>query len=70
MTCIGWLLFRGDGMPVGFSGSGGNCGNVGSTGTGGAAFYLTNGKRDYSVVLSPLGSVRVHAWADSAGWTS
>ncbi len=69
-TAQSWLLFRGDGMPVVFSGSGGNCGNVGSTGTGGAAFYLTNGKRDYSVVLSPLGSVRVHAWADSAGWTS
>ena len=69
-TARSWLLFRGDGMPVVFSGAGGNCGTVGSKGSGGAALYLTNGKRDYSVVLSPLGSVRVHAWSESGGWSS
>lgn len=64
-----WVLFRADGIPVVFSGSGGDCGVVGSTGTGGAALYLTNGKRDYAVVLSPLGAARVHAWSASGGWT-
>ena len=57
-----WVLFRPDGLPVVFTGAFPDCGVVGPTGTGGAAFYITNGKRDYSLVLTPLGGVRVHAW--------
>lgn len=68
-TARSWVLFRPDGMPVVFDGGGGNCGATGVTGTGGAALYITNGRRDYGVVLSPLGSVRVHAW-DGTQWTS
>jgi prepilin-type N-terminal cleavage/methylation domain-containing protein len=57
-----WVLFRPDGLPVVFTGAFPDCGVIGPTGTGGAAFYITNGKRDYSLVLTPLGGVRVHAW--------
>jgi prepilin-type N-terminal cleavage/methylation domain-containing protein len=64
-----WVMFRPDGLPVVFDGGGGNCGTIGMTGTGGAALYITNGRRDYAVVLSPLGSVRVHAW-DGTQWSS
>lgn len=69
-TARSWLMFRADGMPVVFDGGGGACGNTGSTATGGGAFYITNGKRDYAVVLSPLGAVRVHAWSEGSGWSS
>ena len=57
-----WVLFRPDGLPVVFTGAFPDCGVIGPTGTGGSAFYITNGKRDYSLVLTPLGGVRVHAW--------
>jgi prepilin-type N-terminal cleavage/methylation domain-containing protein len=68
-TARDWVMFRPDGMPVVFDGSGGDCGVTGATGTGGAALYITNGRRDYGVVLSPLGSVRVHVW-DGTQWSS
>ena len=68
-NAVSWLLFRPDGIPLVFTGSGGNCGTVGMTGTGGAAMYITNGRRDYSVVLSPLGGIRVHGWS-VGGWSS
>jgi len=68
-TARNWVMFRPDGMPVVFDGAGVNCGAVGVTGTGGGALYITNGRRDYGIVLSPLGSVRVHAW-DGNAWTS
>lgn len=63
-----WVLFRPDGVPVGFSQNMTTCGTVGDIGSGGAALYLTNGKRDYAITLSPLGGVRVHAWVSGA-WT-
>jgi type II secretory pathway pseudopilin PulG len=66
-----WLMFRPDGIPVVFDGDSGDCGNVGPAGQGGGAFYITNGKRDYSVVVSPLGVVRVHVWQpDANSWSS
>lgn len=68
-TKINWVLFRPDGIPVAFSGAMGGCGTVGPTGGGGGALYLTNGERDFGVVLSPLGGVRVHLWSDSQ-WSS
>ncbi len=63
-----WVLFRPDGIPVGVAPDAATCGTIGDTGTGGAGFYVTSGGRDYAVTLSPLGSVRVHAW-NGAGWT-
>ncbi|HEY5656239.1 MAG TPA: hypothetical protein VIY27_00475 [Myxococcota bacterium] len=66
-----WVMFRPDGMPVAFDGDSGDCGNVGPAGQGGGAIYITNGKRDYSVVISPLGNVRVHVWQPNANsWSS
>jgi len=66
-----WVMFRPDGMPVAFDGDSGDCGNVGPAGQGGGAIYITNGKRDYSVVISPLGSVRVHVWQPHANdWST
>ncbi|HUK62881.1 MAG TPA: prepilin-type N-terminal cleavage/methylation domain-containing protein [Dongiaceae bacterium] len=58
-----WVMFRPDGVPVGVTAA---C-VAGGTGTGGGAIYLTNGTRDYAVVLSPLGGVRVHAWDRATG---
>jgi prepilin-type N-terminal cleavage/methylation domain-containing protein len=52
------VMFRPDGIPVGLSAA---C-TAGGVGTGGGAVYVTNGTRDYAVVLSPLGGVRVHAF--------
>jgi len=67
-TASPWVLFRPDGIPVGFAPTGTTCGTIGDTGTGGAGFYFTSGGRDYAVTLAPLGSVRVHAWRPGA-WT-
>ena len=64
---VNWLLFRPDGIPVGFSGAAGSCGTVGGVGTGGGAFYVTNGERDFAVVLSPLGGARLHLWNGAVG---
>ncbi len=63
-----WVLFRPDGIPVGFDPTSTTCGTIGDTGTGGAGLYVTSGGRDYAVTLAPLGSVRVHTWG-GAGWT-
>jgi hypothetical protein len=68
-TAVRWVMFRSDGIPVPFAYSGGTCGAIGATGSGGGALYVTNGKRDYAVVLSPLGGVRVHAWS-VGGWSN
>lgn len=63
---VTWVLFRGDGIPLTFDAG---C-NLGTIGSGGGAVYVTNGERDYAVVLSPLGAVRVHAFATGASaWT-
>lgn len=63
---VTWVLFRGDGIPVTFD----NACTLGAVGQGGGALYLTNGFRDYAVVLSPLGGVRVHVFDPGANaWT-
>jgi type II secretory pathway pseudopilin PulG len=70
-NAVNWVLFRPDGIPVVFTGTGGDCGTIGRTGTGGAALYITNGRIDYGIVLSPLGSVRIRAWPYGGGsWSS
>jgi prepilin-type N-terminal cleavage/methylation domain-containing protein len=61
-----WVSFAPNGIPLGFDAA---C-NTGGVGSGGGAIYLTNGRRDYAIVLSPLGVVRVHIWEQGAGqWT-
>jgi type II secretory pathway pseudopilin PulG len=67
---VNWMLFRPDGIPVAFSYAAGACAEISTTGRGGGALYLTNGKRDYGVVVSPLGGVRVHHWVHDASWSS
>ncbi|MCX5739606.1 MAG: prepilin-type N-terminal cleavage/methylation domain-containing protein [Proteobacteria bacterium] len=63
---ITWVMFLGNGLPVGFDAA---C-NVDTVGTAGGAIYLTNGRRDYAIALSPLGAVRVHAFDLGASqWT-
>ncbi|RIL05843.1 MAG: hypothetical protein DCC71_08875 [Proteobacteria bacterium] len=57
-----WVLFGPDGVPLGFDAA---C-NVGALGSGAGGLYFGNGRRDYAVVLSPLGSVRVHNWIEGA----
>ena len=64
---ITWVMFLGNGLPAGFD----NACNVDPVGTAGGAIYLTNGQRDYAIVLSPLGAVRVHAFEEGANqWTN
>jgi type II secretory pathway pseudopilin PulG len=58
-----WVMFRADGIPVGFNPG---C-NVGPPGSGTGAVYVTNGRRDYAVVLTALGGVRVHGWDTGIG---
>ncbi len=67
-TATNWVLFRPDGIPVGFDPTSTTCGTIGSAGTGGLGLYLKSGDRNYAVTLAPLGGVRVHAWGE-AGWT-
>jgi prepilin-type N-terminal cleavage/methylation domain-containing protein len=61
------IMFRPDGVPVTFTGAVGSCGTVGNVGTGGGGLYVTDGARDFAVVLTPLGGVRLHVWAAGAG---
>ena len=60
-----WVAFMPDGRPVGMSAA---C-TFGQLGSGTGGIYITNGERDYAVVLHALGAVRLHAWAGaSGGW--
>jgi prepilin-type N-terminal cleavage/methylation domain-containing protein len=64
-NAVTWVAFRADGIPVSASST---CA-LGGTGTGGGAIYLTNGVRDYGIVLSALGGVRLHAFErGAAAW--
>lgn len=66
-----WVLFQPDGMPRTFTQGAGSCGAIGAAGQGGGGIYLTNQKRDYSVVLKPLGTSRVHKWNPVGGaWSN
>ena len=62
-----WVLFQPDGLPRLFTPSGSSCTDIGLQAQGGGAIYLTNTRRDYAIVLSHLGTVRVHAWNPAAG---
>jgi len=57
-----WVSFGPNGIPVAFNAA---C-NLGTTGTGSGAVYLTNGARNYAVVLSPLGTSNVERFNPAA----
>jgi len=61
-NAVTWVMFRADGIPVTFDAA---C-NPGTIGSGNGAVYATNGLRDYAVVLTALGGVRVHAFEPGA----
>jgi len=58
-----WVVFGPDGIPVAFNSA---C-NVGTVGTGAGAIYITNGDRDYSIVLNPLGTSNVERFDTAQG---
>jgi len=66
LNTANWVLFQPDGLPRLFTPNGSNCTALGLTGQGGGAIYLTNTRRDYAVVLSNLGTARVHLWDPAA----
>ena len=57
------IAFGADGVPLAF----GLACNLGTFGSGNGGVYLTNGSRDYAVVLQPLGAVRLHGWENVGG---
>jgi prepilin-type N-terminal cleavage/methylation domain-containing protein len=57
-----WVSFGADGVPVAFNAA---C-NFGTTGSGAGAVYLTNGARNYAVVLNPLGTANVERFDPNA----
>jgi hypothetical protein len=62
-----WVMFRPEGMSLTFSA---DC-TTGAVGSGTGGLYLTNGMRDLSVVLTPLGMSRAHSWNRTSGtWGS
>lgn len=60
---IRWVMFRPDGIPVSFTAA---C-VTGQIGSGAGGVYVTNGSRDYAVVLTPLGGAQVSGFERSAG---
>ena len=62
---VRFVVFTPQGLPVSATAA---CA-TGGPGSGAGAVYLTNGNRDIAIVLTPLGTVRVHAWTGAA-WTS
>ncbi|MCG8589604.1 MAG: prepilin-type N-terminal cleavage/methylation domain-containing protein [Proteobacteria bacterium] len=62
-----WVLFAADGTPRAMEPNGGGA-NVGTVGTGDGAIYVSDGERDYVVILAPLGGIRVLSWRSGDGW--
>ena len=66
-----WVMFGSDGLPRRFTQNSSTtppCTALGPVGQAGGAIYVTNGHRDYAIVMSPLGGVRLHRWTGT-GWT-
>ncbi|MDP6981179.1 MAG: GspH/FimT family pseudopilin [Myxococcota bacterium] len=59
-----WIVFQPDGIPRLMTPA--DCANLGIEGQGGGGIYLTNGRRDYAIILSALGTTRVHHWSGAA----
>ncbi|MCG8591670.1 MAG: hypothetical protein MJE66_20420 [Proteobacteria bacterium] len=62
-----WVLFTADGTPRAMQPNGGGA-NIGTVGTGDGAIYVSDGRRDYAVVVAPLGGIRVRSWQTGTGW--
>ncbi len=58
-----WVLFQPNGTAAAFTAA---CA-IGAAGSGAGAVYVSNGTRDYAVVVSPLGGIRVHRWDTTSG---
>ena len=65
-TPASWVIFQPDGVPLLFSTNGSDCTQIGLRGEGGGGIYVTNARRDYAIVLTPLGTSRVLGWNPSA----
>lgn len=69
-----WVAFGPDGLPRRFTEGASTsdpCDDITAPGVAGGAIYLTNGHRDYAVVLTPLGAVRLHRWIGGGdAWTN
>ncbi len=65
-TPASWVIFQPDGVPLLFTTDGSDCTLIGLRGEGGGGIYVTNGRRDYAIVLSPLGTSRVLGWNPSS----
>lgn len=64
-----WVVFAPDGTPRSArpDGMGGTV--LGAIGSGDGAIYVTNGDREYAVVIAPLGGIRMFQWdANGAQW--
>jgi len=61
-----WVMFAPNGTPRSFIPAGATT-TTGTMGSGDGAVYLSNGNRDYAIVVAPLGGVRTFAWEASAG---
>jgi prepilin-type N-terminal cleavage/methylation domain-containing protein len=60
-----WLAFEPDGIPRAYVSGPFTEGNAA---TGAGAVYLTDGRLDYALVVTPLGAVSAHAWGGGT-WT-
>lgn len=60
---VRWVMFRPDGIPVGFTAA---C-VAGQIGTGAGGVYVTNANRDYAVVITPLGGTHVRGFERGSG---
>jgi prepilin-type N-terminal cleavage/methylation domain-containing protein len=71
-TPLRWVLFRPDGIPLAFEGDVvAGCGTIGTTGSGSGGIYVTNGDRDFALVMTPLGGIRLHAFNEETNaWTN
>ena len=58
-----WMHFRSDGTPIAFSAT---C-TPGTIGSGSGAVYLTNDRRDFTAVVTPLGAIHLVAYDSVAG---
>ncbi len=58
-----WVLFRPQGIPLGVSTA---C-VIGGVGSGAGGVYVTNGRRDHAVIMTPLGAVRAYTWDKLTG---
>ncbi len=63
------VVYTPDGLPRVFTQNAGACVAIGLQAQGGGAIYLSNADRDFAIVLSNLGTTRVHLWNPvSGGW--